>query len=452
MKDKDKNIIKDAFNLTDDHPDGNTLCKLIEYSIIDLECTKESGKYPINDNEFYINYEYLKDELISNFKISNKEYKCTFKKEEDNKIILSKINNIVFDEENRYIGVFKTYCDIDKNTYEEFIAEKQFNSEKYSYEQFLLHISYVFYQKLFYINIEENEIPRSLTADEDIKIRIEQAIDEKKYFKQIEIKNDTYLIMDSLLFYREKRVYCVFKKIDNRYKLIQLSTTKETLSNKSNNLIENYSYSELPERTVKINEIDNTILEINFGEKSDNSFSPDNEEDFHNHIFGKKHFSRKNGRITQMFEKYKSYNGIPDSSILDEINLSEVLKGTEKKELEDLLFPKDGSNSILKKLFKIGLIKKIKDEVKKNIERDTYISGDDIYLYINNKNKERYLPPLKICFFMPIDFCGEKYYVVISCVKEGRNKIKFEYETIYTEYMKKNQIMLYESLRKQLYH
>jgi hypothetical protein len=153
-----------------------------------------------------------------------------------------------------------------------------------------------------------------------------------------------------------------------------------------------------------------------------------------------------------MFEKYKSYNGIPDSSILDEINLSAVLKGTEKKELEDLLFPKEVSNSILKKLFKIGLVKKIKDEVNKNIEKDTYISGEDIYLYINNKNKERYLPPLKICFFMPIDFCGEKYYVVISCVKEGRNKIKFEYETIYTEYMKKNQIMLYESLRKQLYH
>jgi hypothetical protein len=141
------------------------------------------------------------------------------------------------DEENRYIGVFKTYCDIDKNTYEEFIAEKQFNSKKYSYEQFLLHISYVFYQKLFYINIEENEIPRSLKVDEDIKKRIEQAIDEKKYFKQIEIKNDTYLIMDSLLFYRGKRVYCVFLKIDDRYKLIQLSTTKETLSNKSNNLI-----------------------------------------------------------------------------------------------------------------------------------------------------------------------------------------------------------------------
>ena len=53
---------------------------------------------------------------------------------------------------------------------------------------------------------------------------------------------------------------------------------------------------------------------------------------------------------------------------------------------------------------------------------------------------------------MPIDFCGEKYYVVISCGKERGNKIKFEYETIYTEYMKKNQIMLYESLRKQLYH
>ena len=258
--------------------------------------------------------------------------------------------------------------------------------------------------------------------------------------------------MDSLLFYRGKRVYCVLKKIDNRYKLIQLSTTKETLSKNSKNIIEESLHSDLPERTVKINEINNTILEIHFGEISRNSFSPVNEEDFCKHIFGKKHFSEKNGRIKQMFEKYKSYNGIPDSSILDEINLSAVLKGTEKKELEDLLFPKEVSNSILKKLFKIGLIKKIKDEVNKNIEKDTYISGDDIYLYINNKNKERYLPPLKICFFMPIDFCGEKYYVVISCEKESRNKIKFEYETIYTEYMKKNQIMLYESLRKQLYH
>ena len=124
-----------------------------------------------------------------------------------------------------------------------------------------------------------------------------------------------------------------FFKIDDRYKLIQLSTTKETLSNKSNNLIENYSYSELPERTVKINEIDNTILEIHFGKISRNSFSPVNEEDFCKHIFGKKHFSEKNGRIKQMFEKYKSYNGIPDSSILDEINLSAVLKGTEKKDL-----------------------------------------------------------------------------------------------------------------------
>ena len=208
---KDKDIIKDALKL-EDNLDGETLCKLIKFSIADLECMKKHAKFPINDNEFCINYEYLKDELISNFKISNKEYKCTFKKVEDNKIILSKINNIVFDEENRYIGVFKTYCDIDKNTYEEFIAEKQFNSEKYSYEQFLLHISYVFYQKLFYINIEENEIPRSLRVDEDIKIRIKQAIDEKKYFKQIEIKNDTYLIIDSLLFYREKRVYCVFLK------------------------------------------------------------------------------------------------------------------------------------------------------------------------------------------------------------------------------------------------
>lgn len=48
---------------------------------------------------------------------------------------------------------------------------------------------------------------------------------------------------------------------------------------------------------------------------------------------------------------------------------------------------------------------------------------------------------------MPIDFCGKKYYIVISYNKKNQ---KFSYETLYTEEMRNNQIMPYESLRNKI--
>ena len=76
---KDKDIIKDALKL-EDNLDGETLCRLIEFSIIELEHKKEYAKYSINDNEF--------DIVFANLSIH-------FFNEEDTQKLLNEIHRIL---------------------------------------------------------------------------------------------------------------------------------------------------------------------------------------------------------------------------------------------------------------------------------------------------------------------------------------------------------------------
>lgn len=345
----------------------------------------------------------------STFEIDKKEYKCTFTFNDKTKTFdLSEINGIKF-HKYKYVGVLNTWCDIDNNI-DDVLKNKQFTlnnkKKKFNNETFNTHIAYVFYIKLFnedighpYIKFEENH---------DVISFINKNIITNEYFGII----DDIIVMDSLLFYKKERVYCVFKRNNNKAQLVQLCTNKDIIwgqSNNTDNLIQKFPVR--PKKTIEIGT--GSIL---FKKTKKDSM---NINKFYDHLF-EEHW---NDRLSNVFNEYKDYNGISESNM------------TEEKKV------------FIKELFKKGLIRKIRKEVDENSKKESCISGEDLYIYINNKNPESYYPDIKICFFMPIDFCGKKYYIVISYNKKDQ---KFSYETLYTEEMRNNQIMPYESLRNKI--
>lgn len=339
----------------------------------------------------------------SKFVFKRKSYHCTFDKDFD----YLEINGWIF-HKLRYKGIFNIWFDIDNSINSK--LEKTFfylngKKKKFKYDNFHTHVANVFYMKLFNnieesISIEPSKLPISI---------------ENKHFIQIKNNNEDKIIMDSLLFYKSERLYCIFEKgknINNKYKLVQLATPKDVIwPFKAQNLISNIT--SLPERTINTH-----TKSIFINKEHHNSFG--NIKEFKTHIF-EDHW---NDRLEKIFKTYKEYNGILDDS-----------------------------NTLIKDLFKDGLINKIIKEVDNNVKKEAYISGDDLYIYIDNKKTDAYCPHLKICFFLPIDFCGKKYYIVISYNQNGislSKTHKFEFETLYTEEMRNNQIMPYESIKNKI--
>lgn len=343
----------------------------------------------------------------SKFVFKRKSYRCTFDKDFN----YLEINGWIF-HKLRYKGIFNIWFDID-NRINSILGKTPFylngRPKKFKYDNFHTHVANVFYMKSFN-NIED---PTSIEPSK-LPISIEN-----KHFTQIKNNNEDKIIMDSLLFYKNERVYCIFEKgknINNKYKLVQLATRKNViwdLTDNAQNLTSNITL--LPERTI------NNTTSIFINKKNKNSFS--NINTFKNHIF----VDHWKDRLKEIFKTYKKYNGIDKSIPL--------------------------TADQIENLFKAGLINKIIKEVDNNVEKEAYISGDELYIYIDNKNTDTYYPYLKICFFLPIDFCGKKYYIVISYNNKGTLRSKtprFEYETLYTEEYRNNQIMPYESIKNKI--
>lgn len=411
-----KDMINDTFLADDIEKSFDIFWELLSFSKEKITDNRENNKTSyfsdfkkINNSRFRCTFTIN----TSKFVFNRKSYHCTFDKDFN----YLEINGIIF-HKLKYKGIFNVWFDID-NRINSILGKTFFylngRYKKFKYDNFHTHIANVFYMKLFNNNIEEENSFDCKTIFNSFPIT-----DENKHFIKIKNNGEDRIIMDSLLFYESERVYCIFEKDKNRtnkYKLVQLATRKKVIydlkfTRNTQNLISNNT--PLPNRTIKY-DIDSFFI------------NKDNPASFGNIVELKKHLftDHWDDRLKKIFETYKKYNGIDKSIPL--------------------------TADQIKNLFKAGLINKIKEEVDNNVKKETYISGDELYIYIDNKNTDRYFPKLKKCFFLPIDFCGKIYYVVVSINTKNNNKsFWFNYETLYTEEMRNNQIMPYESIKNKI--
>ena len=285
------------------------------------------------------------------------------------------------------------------------------NNLKNNLKNFLIHLSSVFYLRMFHsiIGKKRSEIEKSLPffteqvipADPECRkseTPIEETINNNKYFKQYE---DKYFIMYSGLKYKEQYpIFCIFEKEEInkniRYKLVQLKTKSTHLfGQKKIDVLEN---KDLP--ICKMEETPSTPDVFNIYVKEDpNTIEYLNIEE--EHCF--KHHPERIKNLQNNFRTVLDIGTPKESNFVDEVFINVI---------------------------KNAIIESLQDE--KNIFP---------YLYINNTEAKTQVEPRKYPiinegFFLKVDFYGWRFYPVIIKENDKHKIITFYEESFYKNGLK----------------
>lgn len=280
---------------------------------------------------------------------------------------------------------------LDKNLYGKInnicFKDSKGNDIKFDKENlFINYIAEIFYRKLFYETNNSNTPEFQIISNRekpDLKtlpdIITHLVTKNEKYFKSI----DSYIIMDSLLVYNQKRVYCIFEKNNGHkhppYILSQICTKKEdeilyVYGNNKKDVV-----SKLDENNFTRNIIpnqDNTLITFEQASYNDDVF-----DNFWKHITSDK---KHKDRLAPAYKKY----------------------------CESVSSPNEDD-------FKNRLKEKIKGDIENKIHLQQCIENKYVYKYIENLRSD-FFPPITDSIFFEIEFFDEVYYVILSYVSNGR--------------------------------
>lgn len=368
--------------------------------ISDLSNIENTGKIG-KGNKKYTTYELNHNGNIYHIKISI---------DNENKKRLEKINNIPFNMP-KYERVLKQWAFIPEKDIKNKMGKITFHEREFNeVRNIVKYLAYIFYVKTgiynikSYISVKISDLINSAITSEG----------NEKYFT----KKGKYIIMDLILIYNKKRVYCIFKENTRPnmqpYELVQICTKSEILythDNGNDNILDKVDESELPERNVQI-VVDNTFISFK-GTRVD--FVTSEGHKFYKHITDDKHWKR----IENTYEKFKN---LDENKGLSEVDAKEKFK----KYIKEI----------------------VKDTVDLNILKETRIAPKDTSIYIKNLEPS-FFPSVTPCVFLEINLLGDLYYLVLSCsqIKSSQSEdskiiYKFTAETLYTKEMYENRFKM----------
>lgn len=292
----------------------------------------------------------------------------------------------------------KLWTFLDKNLYGKisniYFKDSKGNDIKFDKQnRFINYIAEIFYRKLFNDNDYGNDneyTPEILIINKqhDKALNLKTLPDiitnlvttNEKYFKSI----DSYIIMDSLLVYNQKRVYCIFEKNNGHkhppYILSQICTKKEdeilyVYGNNKKDIVSKLDEDNFT-RNIMPNQ-DNTLITFEQASYNDNAF-----DEFWRHIISDE---KHKDRLAPAYKKYSESVSSPN-----EDDFKNRLKG------------------------------KIKGDIENKIHLQQCIENKYVYKYIENL-RSNFFPPITNSIFFEIKFFDEVYYVILSYKSNGRN-------------------------------